>query len=135
MYKKTCAFCGVAFTTRYEAQKYCSPDCKQKSRNTRERSKKATTKKCAQCGKLFTPRKITGRYCSERCAKRARYLLNKEKILAVARALRASQASAVKMYNELKMSDPYAGRALYFDGLHREGRTLACRRPDFALGF
>ena len=66
-YTKQCFFCGEAFQTNRENQKYCSTQC---SHAVRKTGRTVYTKKCLYCDAEFTTIYKEHKYCTSACASR-----------------------------------------------------------------
>lgn len=110
-FDKTCAVCGVTFTTTSFHRRYCSAECSHlatlamsRERKRIERENKSIEKVCEYCHQPYLTWKAEQRFCSMSCS-----------------------ATATKTKERCKRDHGLAGDNLYIDpNGHRECRT--CRR-------
>lgn len=128
MVQGVCQFCGKKFTGKQPNKLYCSRSCQGKDyRRRQNEAKTGIRKKCLFCGDEFVIQRGRYRYCSSECAINAR----------MAGKIRDTSTGQFKhaTIDHVVFDDPYAGKCLYFDGLHREGRNMTARKASFNLGF
>lgn len=75
--KRICLFCGTEFIAKHHRKVYCSPECKNKANNTKEKQKREEYRKthpkiCVVCKKKFSPSHTKHKYCSYDCANKVR---------------------------------------------------------------
>lgn len=63
---RCCEVCGLLFTRKGNAQKYCSDECFNKANNI----KQAKAKECIECGKMFDTYHDGNICCSDKCRRK-----------------------------------------------------------------
>ena len=71
----TCVVCGRTFKSRASNAKYCSEDCRRKTRNLKSQAQRKErtlfVKTCLICGRSFETFTSNKLYCSKECKKTA----------------------------------------------------------------
>ena len=135
---RPCPICGKVFMPLKSSQICCSTacgkrrekkECSERVRKFREKAKETgEVRVCPVCGEKFTPRRPNQLVCEKKTC-RAEYKKRYD-----AARYRGTFTPATE-YGTFRMPDPYQGKMLYFDGLHRIRGSMPGRAADPVLGF
>ena len=121
-----CLWCQSEFVPKHNGHKFCSAECRYKSRyremHGRDATQLQTNLSCLVCGSVFDQVHVFHRFCSERCRDKAR---GKFKTRGIFRSINCQRCG--KLFDDHNGRAKYCSRTCRCAGTHSDYRSRAKR--------